>query len=83
MKQRRPKPWFVRPSLALAGLAILTLGLGPISKGGLFYQTYWGGAAFAPILVLIGGLVIYMATFGWSRLERRDATEADERHKRS
>ena len=73
MKQNGSKPWYVRPALGLVGLGFLSLGLMPLLKGGFFYQTYWGGAAYAPLVVLVGVFVLYMATFGWRRLESRNA----------
>jgi len=81
VKQRISKPWYVRPLLGLVGLGFLSLGLRPLLKGGLFYQTYWGGAAFAPVVVLIGLFVLCLATFGWSRLERTNTDVADKRDK--
>lgn len=79
MRQRRSRPWYVRPALGLVGLGLLSLGLTPLLKGGLFYQTYWGGAAFAPLVIVIGAFTIYMATFGWRRLEGREADKDDKR----
>jgi hypothetical protein len=82
MKQRTPKPWYVRPLLGLVGLGFLTLGLRTLLKGHLFYQTYWGGAAFAPIVILIGVFVLCLATFGWWQIEKRDTDVADKRGKK-
>jgi hypothetical protein len=75
------KPRYARSGLGLLGLGVLSLGLKTLLKGHLFYQTYWGGAAFAPIGVLIGVLIIYLATFGWSRFERADIDTGEKRHK--
>ncbi len=81
MKQLGAKPWYVRPVLGLVGLGFLSLGLRTLLKGRLFYQTYWGGAAFAPMGVLISFLVLYLAIFGWSRFERTDTDTAEKRRK--
>jgi len=67
MKQLQQTPWYGRLGLGLMGLAILSLGLGALLRGRYFYQTFWGGAAFAPIVILVGALIIYLATTGWRR----------------
>ena len=75
------KPWYARSGLGLLGLGALSLSLRTLLKSRLFYQTGWGGAAFAPMGVLIGVLIIYLATFGWNRFERADTDTAEKRHK--
>jgi len=50
------------------GLGVISLGLKALLRGKLFYQNGWGGAMFVPLEVVIGGFIIYLATFGWRRL---------------
>jgi hypothetical protein len=83
VNQRTSKPWYVRPMFGLVGLGFVSLGLRPLLKGGLFYQTYWGGAAFAPVVVLLGLFFLCLAALAWSWLERRDTDVADKRDSRS
>ncbi|HKW64179.1 MAG TPA: hypothetical protein VJN89_16625 [Candidatus Acidoferrum sp.] len=80
MRQRRYAS-YVRPALGLVGLGFVSLGLTPLLKGAFFYQTYWGGAAFAPVVVVIGAFAIYIATLGWGRLESRAADKGEKRRK--
>ena len=81
MKQGDTKPWYARFGLGLLGLGALSISLRTLLKGRLFYQTGWGGAAFAPIGVLIGVLIIYLATFGWRRFEKVSTDVAEKRRR--
>jgi hypothetical protein len=44
-------------------LILLVLGLGarPLARGALFYQSYWGGAAFVPVLFVFVALIVVIA----------------------
>jgi hypothetical protein len=55
--------WFARAGLFLVGVGLFASGLGYLLRGQAFYQNYWGGAVFDPIVILIGGVVIYLALF--------------------
>jgi hypothetical protein len=69
--------WYARPAVFLVGLGFLSLGLGYILRGQTTYRSYWGGAAFAPVLILVGGMAVYLALF------RRDEQQAKEQSRRS
>ena len=56
MKNRFPFR-YGRIGLFLIGLGVFSVGLGSLLRGHLFYQSFWGGAAFAPV-VLLGGLAV-------------------------
>jgi len=63
----RPKArlrWYARFGLALVGLGFLSVSLGHLLRGHMFYQTYSGEAAFVPIGLFVGALAIYFAVFG-------------------
>jgi hypothetical protein len=63
----RPKTqfrWYARFGLALIGLGFLSVSLGHLLRGHMFYQTYSGEAAFVPIGLFVGALAIYFALFG-------------------
>ena len=66
MNDRKPA-WYVRVGLALLGAALVSMSLAPLWRGAMFYETYWGGAAFAPFGLMLGGSVLYLSTFGWRR----------------
>lgn len=38
----------------------------------MFYENYWGGAAFVPIGLFAGVLVIYFAVFGKDEKQPRE-----------
>jgi len=46
------------------GLGFLSVSLGHLLRGHMFYQTYSGEAAFVPIGLFVGALAIYFAVFG-------------------
>ena len=72
MKQHNSKPWYARLGVGLVGLGFLSVGVSPLLKGDLLHQKNWGAVVFTPSGILVGALVLYMATFGWRRLESRD-----------
>ena len=44
-------------------LILLVLGMAarPLARGALFYQSYWGGAVFAPVFFLFVALIVVNA----------------------
>ena len=44
-------------------LILLVLGMAarPLARGALFYQSYWGGAVFAPVFFLFVALIVVIA----------------------
>ena len=71
MNKEKKVPWYARLGFGLLGLALVFTGLAPLLRGAKFYETYWGGAAFAPIILIIGVAVLLLATIGWKRIARR------------
>jgi hypothetical protein len=53
---------------ALVALVALATGLISIAELGWSYRSYWGGLVFAPVLIVIGFLLLYAALFRWNRL---------------
>ena len=43
-----------RPAVFLLGLGFVLAGLGHMASG-TDHVSYWGAAAFAPVLILVGG----------------------------
>jgi hypothetical protein len=58
-----------RVGLFIMGVALGSPALASLEQGLFFCQTYWGGRAFLPYCLVGGGFAIFMATFGWRRLE--------------
>jgi hypothetical protein len=74
----RPKShvrWYARFGLALVGLGFLSVSLGHLLRGHMFYQTYSGEAAFVPIGLFVGALAIYFAIFGKDDQESREPSK--------
>jgi hypothetical protein len=71
--------WYARPAVFLVGLGFLSVGLGHMLRGQTTYQSYWGGRAFAPVLMLVGGMAMYLALF---RREEQQAKEHSRRGRR-
>ena len=44
-------------------LILLVLGMAarPLARGALFYQSYWGGAVFAPVFFVFVALIVVIA----------------------
>jgi len=48
-------------------LVVLGLGARPLARGTLFYQSYWGGAVFVPVLLFVAALILVIAVIDWNR----------------
>ena len=68
--------WYARPAVFLVGLGFLSVALGHMLRGQATYQSYWSSAAFAPVLILVGAMAMYLALF------RQDEPQAKERSRR-
>jgi hypothetical protein len=42
-------------------LFVLGLAARPLARGGLFYQSYWGGAVFVPVFFVFVALIVVIA----------------------
>jgi hypothetical protein len=54
-------------------LLLLVLGMAgrPLAKGVLFYQSYWGGAVFVPVIFVLAALIVVIAVIDLrKKLER-------------
>ena len=51
----------------LVFFVVLGLAARPLSKGALFYQSYWGGAVFVPFILLVAVLVVVAFVLDWKR----------------
>jgi hypothetical protein len=53
----------------LIALTVIATGLSPIlSKGGMFYSNWRGVFVFAPIAVIVGLFLLYLAIFKWNKM---------------
>jgi hypothetical protein len=48
-------------------LVVLGLAARPLARGALFYQSYWGGAVFVPVLLFVAALILVIAVIDWNR----------------
>jgi hypothetical protein len=52
--------------LGIAAFLIL-YGLAHVVSGRLNYENYWGGLVFAPLTIVVGILLVYIAAFRFDR----------------
>jgi len=71
---------FSRVGFLLMGLAILGLGLSPLLRGHVFYQSYWGGAAFAPLVALVGLGFLLIGIFRWEGFQKGEPPQRKKHH---
>jgi hypothetical protein len=59
-RERWPK---TKKVLTYFVLLLLVLGLAarPLARGALFYQSYWGGAVFVPVILVYAALIVVIA----------------------
>ena len=48
-------------------LVVLGLAARPIARGALFYQSYWGGAVFVPVVLFVAAVILVIAVMDWNR----------------
>ena len=48
-------------------LVVIGLVAGPLAKGALFYQSYWGGAVFVPFVLVAAATIIVAVVKNWKR----------------
>jgi hypothetical protein len=71
--KRKPKPsriWTkTKRLLTYLVLLLVVLGLAarPLARGALFYQSYWGGAIFVPLVLFVGAVILVIAVVDWKR----------------
>ena len=55
--------WIVKKVFVYVVLFLVVLGFAalPLAKGRLFYQSYWGGAVFVPVILGITVLIVVVA----------------------
>jgi hypothetical protein len=78
MRADQKYPWYVRPAFAALGFGLVSMALAPLLKGHRFYTNYFGDLVFAPVALLIGFFVLYLAIFRWDRVARRGRQETVE-----
>ena len=59
----------LQESFILFVLFLVVIGLvaGPLAKGALFYQSYWGGAVFVPFVLVAAATVVVAVVKNWKR----------------
>ena len=64
MLSTQPQRALTRIVAALAGLAMISLGVAPILKrADIFYTNWFGGPVFSPLAITFGVFVIVCAVF--------------------
>ena len=50
-------------------LLFVVLGLvaRPLARGALFYQSYWGGPVFVPLVLFVALVILVVAVIDWKR----------------
>ena len=50
-------------------LLFVVLGLvaRPLARGALFYQSYWGGQVFVPLVLFVALVILVVAVIDWKR----------------
>lgn len=54
-------------SLLLIGAGAMTIFL----RKDITYSNYWGGLVFAPLVIIIGFFLIYLAVFKWEKFNNK------------
>lgn len=70
MKDSSNLSLFQRLVVAVLGLALFLTGLEPMARGEYSYLNWYRGLVFAPVALIMGGLIIYFAAFHPQFLER-------------
>jgi hypothetical protein len=71
--KKKSKPFRLGPKakkiITYPILFLVTLGLcaRPLAKGALFYQSYWGGPVFVPVILFVAALILLVAILNWNR----------------
>lgn len=71
MSTKNTLGWGLRLGWLLMGIGMLGLGLRPLLRAQSHYETYWGGAAFVPVVLLIGGTILFVGIFRWEKINNR------------
>jgi hypothetical protein len=48
-------------------LVVLGMAARPLARGASFYQSYWGGAVFVPLLLVVAALILVIAVINGNR----------------
>lgn len=71
MKKRDVKPVEWRPihrfGLILIGLMFIAIGTLSLLRGRTHYETFWGGAVFAPFAIFVGLLALVVVFVRWRK----------------
>lgn len=47
----------------MIGLTLLAFGIFTLKAKHLFYSNYWGGAVFAPLVIIVGVILLLIGLF--------------------
>ena len=59
---------FSRFMFGFIAVILIALGAYMLNRGFLFFENYWGGAVFAPMVIVGGILLLYVVIFRWEGL---------------
>jgi len=60
---RKKKRKLIRFTFISIALLFIFFGVTTLMKGNLHYTNYWGGLVFAPVALLIGVILLFVAIF--------------------
>ena len=57
--------------LILFAFSLILSSTTDLLRGRLHYGNYWGGPVFAPLAIVLGVFLLYVALFKWGRINER------------
>ena len=68
--KKKNKKLVNRITLGFLGIVLIVLGVASLNTGNLHYSNYRGAPVFAPFVILVGSLLIFLVSFKWKKLSK-------------
>lgn len=72
MKRKKRHDLRARIGIGLLGAFLAVLGAAHLYAGKPLYTNYWGGVVYAPLVVIIGIMIVAVVLFRWEKFKSRD-----------